>query len=58
MEDTFQDSLEFEPKIRKFLDEILDRGKITHHEREYMVELFLDYGELRYREGFDEGLSK
>lgn len=54
MESTF----DFETKMGKILNEMHNRGAITYDERENIVQLFLDYGFFRFREGFDDGLSK
>ena len=55
---TMDDPFEFEHKMGEILNEMHNRGVITYDERESIRQLFLEYGWNRYKEGFDEGLSK
>ena len=55
-EEKLETSFDFETKMGKILNEMHNRGAITYDERENIVQLFLDYGFFRFREGFDDGL--
>lgn len=57
-EEKFETSFACETALGDIIKQLGDRGAITPEERKNLVHLVVDYGFLRYREGFDEGLSK